>query len=240
VYFTIGEPRRSGRATKGQHTKLLEDDAPPKREKKGRSKAKQQDDDSDEDIIRCICGATEDEDGWKMVYCEKCSAWQHNLCMGVTEEDDKLPNEYYCEKCRPQDHSDLLAALKRGEKPWVERINKRREEEKAKKSKKGKKAGERKSGRQSTASEAAEQSATPSSTPAKPPAATEPAVVPAPAPSRDAGSKRKFDAIEDGSNGHQVVRPPLIAIPLLTHDRLPPLSPYPPRLRRLRRRHQHR
>jgi hypothetical protein len=204
--LALGEPRRSGRATKGQHTKLLEDDAPPKPEKKGRSKSKksseQPDDESDADIIRCICGATEDEDGWKMVFCEQCSAWQHNLCMGVTEEDDKLPNEYYCEQCRPQDHTDLLAALKRGEKPWQERIVKRREEEKAKKGKKGsKKAGERKSARQSTASEAADQSAasTPAKVAAEPPA---PAVV----PSREAGSKRKFDAIEGGSNGHQPVR----------------------------------
>ena len=206
MLFVLGEPRRSGRATKGQHTKLLDEDVPPKREKKGRSKTKkssdQQDDDSEGDIIRCICGATEDEDGWKMVFCEQCSAWQHNLCMGVTEEDDKLPNEYYCEQCHPQDHADLLAAMKRGEKPWQERINKRREEEKAKKGKKGKKAGERKSGRQSTASEPAEQSA--GSTPGKPAAAPEPAA-PTVVPSRESGSKRKFDAIEGGSNGHQPV-----------------------------------
>jgi hypothetical protein len=141
-----------------------------------------------------------------MVFCEQCTAWQHNLCMGVTEEDDKLPNEYYCERCHPQDHADLLAAMARGEKPWQERINKRREEEKSK-SKKGKKGGARKSGRQSTTSEAAEQSVTPGSTPAKPPAVPEPAVVPAAPPSKDSGAKRKFDAIEGGTNGHQTVSP---------------------------------
>ena len=38
--------------------------------------------------------------------------------MGLPE--DYAPEKYCCEQCRPQDHKPLLAAMKRGEKPWEE------------------------------------------------------------------------------------------------------------------------
>jgi hypothetical protein len=202
-----GEIRRSGRATKGQHTKNQETEAsPPKRQPKSKGKstkpssAEPEDDEEEEEaIIRCICGANEDEEGWMMISCEDCTAWQHNLCMGITEQEELLPEAYYCEKCKPEDHADLLAAIKRGEKPWEERIAKRREEEKAAKAKKGKK-GKAKSARASNATEPIEASSTPAkSTPARSVAAS---VAP------EAGTKRKFDAVED-ANGNGQVRTPI-------------------------------
>jgi hypothetical protein len=131
-----------------------------------------------------------------MISCEKCTAWQHNLCMGVTEDEDELERtKYYCEQCRPEEHKDLLEAIKRGEKPWEVRQTQRREEEKSK-SKKGKK-GARKSGRQSTANDAAEQSSASKASPSNtsPPASAE------------AGTKRKFEAFDSTNGQHSSTTP---------------------------------
>lgn len=79
---------------------------------------------SDGDIIRCICGATsqdDDDEGEPWVACDQCATWQHNVCMGIpTENVDELP-DYYCERCRPEEHEELLAAISKGEKLWEER-----------------------------------------------------------------------------------------------------------------------
>ena len=125
------EPRRSVRATKGQHTKSFDELEPtgPKRRQTKKTKAKkaqeqEQDTQDDQDeIIRCVCGATEqDEDsGEAWISCETCYAWQHNVCMGISSYEDEIPENYWCERCRPEDHKELLEGIKRGEKPWEER-----------------------------------------------------------------------------------------------------------------------
>src|SRR6266498_362073 len=65
----IDEPRRSGRATKGQHTKAFEipDGPPSKRKGKAQSKPKQSSTEptppaAEEEYIRCICGHYEEEE----------------------------------------------------------------------------------------------------------------------------------------------------------------------------------
>ncbi len=163
------EPRRSGRATKGQHTKIDEPEAQApvaKRSKKGaagRSKSSKHasaeptpsEDDDPNAVIRCICGATEEveDDDRMMISCDKCEVWQHNECMEVTEDEDKLPDKYLCEQCRPADHKGLLAKISRGEKPWEERAKEREraEEERKARRRKGGKRG--KGGRKSRPSE---------------------------------------------------------------------------------------
>ena len=158
----LDEVRRSGRATKGQHTKNVDEpDAPtPKRGKAGRpAKAKkqasiepvQQDEDEGPAIIRCICGyVEEDEDDERtMVICDNCSAWQHNICMGISENAADLPEHYFCEQCKPEDHRELLAAVARGEKPWEEREAQRQREEEEKKGRKRKGGKKGKRGRPS-------------------------------------------------------------------------------------------
>ena len=143
--------RRSGRATKGQHTKNIEtvEATPSKRGGKGsRSKSTKQEatppeEDADA-IIRCICGYVEEDedDERKMVICDSCEAWQHNECMEISENDDELPDQYFCEECRPEDHQELLLKVARGEKPWEERARQREieeEERKARRRKGGKK-----------------------------------------------------------------------------------------------------
>ncbi|KAI9666080.1 MAG: hypothetical protein M1821_004015 [Bathelium mastoideum] len=144
------EPRRSGRATKGQHTKNQEAaETPPKSKgKKGKSKAAKQasheptpDEDGEEDnsVIRCLCGAEEDEGGYRMICCDGCEVWQHNICMGLPEEEHLQPDSYFCEQCRPQNHKELLAAIARGEKPWEDRMRQHEEQEKKAKRNRGKK-----------------------------------------------------------------------------------------------------
>ncbi|KAI9736519.1 MAG: PHD finger protein 3 [Claussenomyces sp. TS43310] len=150
------EPRRSVRATKGQHTKSLDlldqtGEMPKKRGGKKAAAAKKATSQEaasgaeDEEIIRCICGVTEQDDDtdedW--IACETCSAWQHNVCMGVTTNAAELENlNYWCEKCKPEDHRELLDGIAHGEKPWEDRRKAHdeaeREAQKAKKGKKGK------------------------------------------------------------------------------------------------------
>ncbi|KAI0002327.1 hypothetical protein F4779DRAFT_603939 [Xylariaceae sp. FL0662B] len=170
------EPRRSVRATKGQHTKAFDQlengPEPPKRRqsKKGGKKAAEKDDkqEEDEEIIRCICGATtqdDDDANEPWIACDKCGAWQHNVCVGMSVFTEDLTKDYFCEQCAPEDHKNTLEAIKRGEKPWEDRRRKYEEEKKRKKGgKKGK--GKRASDHKERASpSAASAKAKPSPTP---------------------------------------------------------------------------
>ncbi|KAJ4144492.1 hypothetical protein LMH87_003373 [Akanthomyces muscarius] len=138
------EPRRSVRATKGQHTKSfdeLEQPAVPKRRQTKKSRKAQDEEEQSqepEEIIRCVCGATEqDEDsGEAWISCETCYAWQHNVCVGVSSYEDEIPEYYWCEQCRPQDHKELLDGIAKGEQPWIAR-RKAHEEEVASRKKRG-------------------------------------------------------------------------------------------------------
>ncbi|KAI1423145.1 hypothetical protein F5Y12DRAFT_759078 [Xylaria sp. FL1777] len=152
VISTTGEPepRRSVRATKGQHTKSFDQlengPEPPKRRqtKKNTKKAAEKEDkhEEDEEIIRCICGATtqdDDDANEPWIACDKCGAWQHNVCVGMSVFTEDLTKDYFCEQCAPQDHKETLDAIKRGEKPWEDRRQKYEDEKKRKKGgKKGK------------------------------------------------------------------------------------------------------
>ncbi|RMZ90389.1 hypothetical protein DV736_g2386, partial [Chaetothyriales sp. CBS 134916] len=119
------EVRRSGRATKGQYSKERDIEETPAKKKttaKG-AKAKavqeaEEEEDAGGEVVRCVCGEYEEEtdDPIQMICCDRCSAWQHNDCMGLP--DKYKPEVYFCEQCRPQDHKDLMAAMERGERPW--------------------------------------------------------------------------------------------------------------------------
>ncbi|KAI1155582.1 hypothetical protein F4825DRAFT_407386 [Nemania diffusa] len=146
----LRQPRRSVRATKGQHTKAFDQlengPEPPKRRqsKKNTKKAAEKEDkqEEDEEIIRCICGATtqdDDDSNEPWIACDKCRAWQHNVCVGMSVFTEDLTKDYFCEQCSPQDHKETLEAIKRGEKPWEDRRQRYEDEKKRKKGgKKGK------------------------------------------------------------------------------------------------------
>ncbi|KAI8914477.1 hypothetical protein EDD86DRAFT_273542, partial [Gorgonomyces haynaldii] len=61
----------------------------------------------DEGEIRCICGSTED-DGFT-IQCDKCSVWQHVVCMNLSQ--DNIPDNYLCEKCDPRELNVQRAVL---------------------------------------------------------------------------------------------------------------------------------
>ncbi|UKZ57284.1 hypothetical protein TrVGV298_011137 [Trichoderma virens] len=145
------EPRRSVRATKGQHTKAFDELEPPvpkrrqtKKNKKAAVQEKEQSQDPEE-VIRCVCGATEqDEDsGEAWISCETCFVWQHNVCVGVSSYEDEIPDHYWCEECKPENHKELLDSIARGEKLWEERRKAHEEEAERKKKRGGRKRGKR-------------------------------------------------------------------------------------------------
>jgi hypothetical protein len=184
------EPRRSVRATKGQHKALDtfdQPEPPKKRGKKGKKAA--QEAEEEEEIIRCICGATEqDEDNpidefW--IACEECAAWQHQVCVGVPTGTDLGEMKYWCEQCHPQDHKELLDALSRGEKLWESRQKEYLDGKAKEESKEKKKKGTTKKGKGKRNSDPKEE----------PEASPAPAVTPVPEPKKEpkvaAGGKRK-------------------------------------------------
>lgn len=153
------EPRRSGRATKGQHKNLdMVAGTPAKKSKAKKEKAAKASteptpdaEEEEDEIIRCICGEYEEEEDVErdMICCDQCSAWQHNDCMGLTFAKGQEPDEYYCELCKPENHKVLLDRMARGEKPWEEVAERRRQEAEALKAARRKKGKGRKRGRPS-------------------------------------------------------------------------------------------
>jgi PHD-finger len=174
--YSADEPRRSVRATKGQHTKMdlldQQTDIKKKTTKKGSKKQAAQEDGDEVEVIRCICGAraTSPDDGEPWIACDKCHVWQHNICVGVSTFEDELPENYMCEECDQVYHKPLLDAITRGEKPWEDnrRVFKQRQQEEEdaskKKGKKGK--GKRTSDPKSELSQASNGKAKSPSTPA--------------------------------------------------------------------------
>ncbi|KAL6714411.1 Transcription factor bye1 [Lecanora helva] len=231
--------RRSGRATKGQHSRALEEaenvPTPPKKGGKGSKSKKNEPTPPEEEeegpaIIRCICGYVEEDedDERKMICCEQCEAWQHNECMEMSENDDELPDKYYCEQCRPKDHKELLAKIALGQKPWEERARQRELEEQERK---GRKKKGKKGGRKSRVSEIRKEDTlengamdtSPDTNHVEPPAET---VQP---PQEVEGSKRKLP--EDGeieskspSQAEPVSKSRKISTPATEKPSLPPPS----------------
>ncbi|KZM27264.1 zinc ion binding [Ascochyta rabiei] len=181
------ETRRSGRANKGHHrTRDALDEPATAQKPKGKAakpgrktatpaetptqsvepEAEEAEDEGEEEeeeetIYRCVCGVQREIGGRDMICCDNCDAWQHNICLNLPPSDIWGDKPYYCEQCKPQDHSDLLAAIERGEKPWAR--------------KKGAKSKPR-------ASDVKPESHTPQPSSAPKPAASKPAVDATPTP----------------------------------------------------------
>ena len=144
------EPRRSGRATKGQHKNASSSPPPAPKPAKGAAakqnkktaasqEIKEEEEEGDEeDVIRCVCGDDNEADKRAFVSCDACSVWQHNICMGVPEDEDEVGEHYFCEECRPQEHEETVESIKKGEKIWEVRNKTYLQEKKMSKSRKSK------------------------------------------------------------------------------------------------------
>lgn len=215
--LSTDEPRRSGRATKGQHKNLEPAEVSTPKNKKGTATAStkksskksaepepepeaEDEEEGTGDVIRCVCGDVEDNVvGRAFISCDTCEVWQHNVCMGVPLEEEKQPEHYFCEQCSPEDHKELLDAMSRGEELWEVR-KQAHEEEKRRKRNEKKRPKNRKSGaaRQSAVSDVKSEAPASEASPAPAaPSASASASASAPAPSQDsapsAGNKRKFE-----------------------------------------------
>ena len=184
THIRTDEVRRSGRATKGQHTKANEEPEPVKKRGRGRQSKAAKEEEEGADIIRCICGYIKEDkrDKRPMICCDTCSAWQHNICMGVSDDEDEIPDNYWCEKCKPEDHRETLAAIERGENIWEERQARHKQEEEEERARKRKKGKKGKGGRASEVKEDGEADSAQSPA-AKPQVST---------PKADAPQKRKL------------------------------------------------
>ncbi|CAG7940571.1 unnamed protein product [Penicillium olsonii] len=222
------EPRRSGRATKGQHKNLELPEGPGKKgkgkspkDKNAKSSAEptpgpSEGEGEDEEIIRCICGEYEEEEDVErdMICCDQCSAWQHNDCMGLTFLKGKEPDQYYCEQCRPENHKVLLEKINAGERPWEEVAERRRQEAEDKKSKrkKGKKGARKARPSESRTDASASIRTAPSITPGpigSPAHAVSASAEPekndhAHDSRRSSTNKRKLEESVEGENGPQI------------------------------------
>lgn len=189
------EPRRSGRATKGQHKNASSSPAPTPKPTKGAAtkqtkkaaapEVKEEEEGDEEDVIRCVCGDDNENDKRAFVSCDACSVWQHNICMGVPEDEDEVGEHYFCEECRPQEHEETCESIRKGDKIWETRNKiylQEKKMSKSRKSKSGKPSWLKKDLRESTATEEPKQTPTP-------------APAPAPAPEvKESSTKRKRES----------------------------------------------
>lgn len=66
-----------------------------KRDRKEMKEAEPEPENYDEEVIDCICGNNKDL-GF-MISCEKCYAWLHGKCVGISKRNE--PEMYYCPRC---------------------------------------------------------------------------------------------------------------------------------------------
>lgn len=80
-----------------------------KREKPKLEERKERDDDEnfEDEVIDCICGNNKDL-GF-MISCEKCFAWLHGKCVGISKRNE--PDEYYCPRCVKKQQSEKVTII---------------------------------------------------------------------------------------------------------------------------------
>lgn len=200
---TVDEPRRSGRANRGQHKGHASPSPAPNAKqpkaaasKKGKKAAAAQQvsrqaseaGDDDDEAIRCICGNDDPNDKRAFISCDACSVWQHNICMGMHDDEDEVGEHYFCEQCRPEEHEETIQALERGDKIWETRNKAYNTEKKMSKNRKAK------SGRPSWLKKEIKAEPTPASSGKGAAPTPTPAPAALPAETKETGNKRKRES----------------------------------------------
>jgi hypothetical protein len=113
-------PAPKAKPTKASKTKASKKQAEPEVDEEPAQEGEDNEEEDDEEI-RCICGNDDRNDTRPFIACDACSVWQHNVCMGIPDDEDDVPEHYFCEQCRPEEHQETLQALQRGEEIWETR-----------------------------------------------------------------------------------------------------------------------
>ena len=69
----------------------------------------------DQWTVKCVCG-TRDDDGERMIACDKCGVWMHTRCVGI-KDSAKAPSNWTCPNCSPSCAKQLQPAPKRRPPP---------------------------------------------------------------------------------------------------------------------------
>jgi hypothetical protein len=110
-------PAPKAKATKANKGKASKKQAEPQVDDEPAQEDEDNEEEEDEEI-RCICGNDDRKDTRPFIACDACSVWQHNVCMGIPDDEDDVPEHYFCELCRPEEHQETIQALQRGEEIW--------------------------------------------------------------------------------------------------------------------------
>jgi len=65
--------------------------------------------------VECVCG-TRDDDGERMIACDRCGIWMHTRCVGI-KDSAKAPSSWTCPNCSPASAKQLEPAPKRRPPP---------------------------------------------------------------------------------------------------------------------------
>ena len=61
--------------------------------------------------VQCMCG-TGDDDGERMIACDKCGVWMHTRCVGI-KDNKNAPSHWICPNCEPRQEEEKLGASKK-------------------------------------------------------------------------------------------------------------------------------
>ncbi|TKY90673.1 hypothetical protein EX895_000671 [Sporisorium graminicola] len=58
-----------------------------------------EEDEEEDNALYCICQRRQDDVEGGMIMCDRCDSWYHYRCVGITEEDVELVDQFICPPC---------------------------------------------------------------------------------------------------------------------------------------------
>ncbi|SPO20115.1 uncharacterized protein UTRI_00511_B [Ustilago trichophora] len=62
-------------------------------------KAADEEEEEEDNALYCICQRRQDDVEGGMIMCDRCEQWYHYRCMGITEDDAELVDQFICPPC---------------------------------------------------------------------------------------------------------------------------------------------